>query len=194
MLETQTGGSPQSTVGGPVSAAVSDAALIEAAIGGSGRAAGELVDRYWPNAYRAAYLITGDAHGAEDVAQEALLKAISSLKRFRRGRPFGPWVHRIAVNGAIDRTRAEAIRPRPTDKDEGTASEPLFEGSPLDPRLTGALAALPPVDRGAVVLRYVLDYTAPEIGEMLSLQPGAVRTRLHRAMTRIREEMEASDG
>ena len=65
---------------------------------------------YWPKAYRAAYLVVHDAAGAEDIAQEAFLAAIRSLDRFDRRRPFGPWLHRIVVNRAIDWTRARALR------------------------------------------------------------------------------------
>src|SRR5687767_2391189 len=61
-------------------------------------------------AYRAAYLVVHDAAAAEDIAQEAFLSAVRHLDRFDRSRPFGPWLHRIVVNRAIDWSRARAVR------------------------------------------------------------------------------------
>src|SRR5256885_17018356 len=65
---------------------------------------------HWPRAYRAAYLVVHDAAAAEDIAQEAFLAAVRALDRFDRKRPFGPWLHRIAVNRAIDSARGRALR------------------------------------------------------------------------------------
>src|ERR671922_2952661 len=65
---------------------------------------------HWPRAFRAAYLVTHDAAAAEDIAQEAFLAAVRALHRFDRRRPFGPWLHRIVVNRAIDYARAREIR------------------------------------------------------------------------------------
>src|ERR671935_2640402 len=65
---------------------------------------------HWPRALRAAYLVTHDPQAAEDIAQESFLAAIRALDRFDRRRPFGPWLHRIVVNRAIDWTRARALR------------------------------------------------------------------------------------
>ena len=65
---------------------------------------------HWPRAFRAAYLVTHDAGAAEDIAQESFLAAIRALDRFDRKRPFGPWLHRIVVNRAIDWTRARKLR------------------------------------------------------------------------------------
>ena len=70
----------------------------------------ELFRRHWRRANRAAFLVVGDAAAAEDIAQESFLAAIRALDRFDRGRPFGPWLHRIAVNRAIDFARARALR------------------------------------------------------------------------------------
>src|SRR4030095_15578051 len=69
-----------------------------------------LFREHWPRAHRAAYLVVHDAAAAEDIAQEAFLAAIRALDRFDRRRPFGPWLHRIVVNRAIDWSRAGALR------------------------------------------------------------------------------------
>ena len=65
---------------------------------------------HWGRAHRAAFLIVHDAAAAEDIAQEAFLAAIRALHRFDRRRPFGPWLHRIVVNRAIDWSRACHLR------------------------------------------------------------------------------------
>src|SRR5919106_5518697 len=69
-----------------------------------------LFRNHWPRAYRAAYLVVHDAVAAEDIAQEAFLSAVRALDTFDRRRPFGPWLHRIVVNRAIDWTRARSLR------------------------------------------------------------------------------------
>ena len=68
----------------------------------------QLFRAHWPRAYRAAYLVVHDGAAAEDIAQEAFLAAVRALDRFDRRRPFGPWLHRIVANRAIDWARARA--------------------------------------------------------------------------------------
>src|SRR3954451_16528367 len=92
------------------SPAAPDGALVRAAQNGSVDAMEELFRRYWSGSHRAAYLVVHDAALAEDVAQEAFLSAVRSLHRFDRRRPFGPWLHRIVVNRAIDHARAREVR------------------------------------------------------------------------------------
>src|SRR3954453_257978 len=77
---------------------------------GSAGAIDELFQAHWPAAHRAAYLVVHDRAAAEDIAQEAFLSALRALDRFDRRRPFGPWLHRIVVNRAIDWARARALR------------------------------------------------------------------------------------
>src|ERR671916_1727256 len=85
-------------------------ALVRGAQRGSVADLEALFRLHWPRAYRAAFLIVHDAAAAEDIAQEAFLAAIRALDRFDRSRPFGPWLHRIVVNRAIDVSRARALR------------------------------------------------------------------------------------
>src|SRR3954447_6750000 len=94
----------------PQLAGAEERAVVEAAQTGSEAAVEELFRRHWPHTHRAAYLIVRDAAAAEDIAQEAFLSALSALDRFDRRRPFAPWLHRIAVNRAIDWSRARAVR------------------------------------------------------------------------------------
>jgi RNA polymerase sigma-70 factor, ECF subfamily len=139
---------------------------------------------HWPRAYRAAYLVAHDAAAAEDIAQESFLAAIRSLDRFDRRRPFGPWLHRIVVNRAIDWTRARKLRGE-VELSESVAAVP--EPSEPDETLS-ALARLSPEQRAVIVLRYVLELTPGEIAEALDLPRGTVNSRLRRGLDALGEE------
>jgi RNA polymerase sigma-70 factor, ECF subfamily len=156
---------------------------------GSAVALEALFRAHWPRAYRAALLVVGDAAAAEDIAQESFLAAVRALDRFDRRRPFGPWLHRIVVNRAIDWGRARALR-RELDLEgvsEPVAREPA-PGERAD-EITGALADLVPEQRAVIVLRYLLDYTPGEIAELLELPRGTVNSRLRRGLDRLAEAL-----
>jgi RNA polymerase sigma-70 factor (ECF subfamily) len=165
----------------------SEAALVRAARRGDRDAVDELFHRHWPGAYHAAYLILGDRAAAEDVAQEAFLKAVGALDRFDRRRPLGPWLHRIAVNRAIDWARARALRPEAPPAEERTAAAEVPGG--ISDELVAALAALGPEHRAVVVLRYLLEYTPGEIAGMLGLPRGTVNSRLRRGLDALQREL-----
>ena len=167
------------TVGGPVSSRA-DRALVRAAQRGEADALGELFQRHWPMAHRAAYLVVHDAAAAEDIAQEAFLAAVRALDRFDRRRPFAPWLHRIVVNRAIDHARARALR-REVALGEPDAAAPGPEPGRRD-EVVAALAALPADQRAVIVLRYLLEYTPGEIAGLLELPRGTVNSRLRRGL------------
>ncbi len=140
---------------------------------------------HWPRAFRAAYLVTHDAAAAEDIAQEAFLAAVRALHRFDRRRPFGPWLHRIVVNRAIDWTRARQLRGE-VELSERTAAVEAVEPSGSD-RLAAAIAVLPPEQRAVIVLRHLLEYTPGEIAELLGVPRGTVNSRLRRGLDALKE-------
>src|SRR5215475_13784679 len=84
-------------------------AWVRGAQGGDASSLEALFRHHWPGAYRAAYLVVHDSAAAEDIAQEAFLAAVRNLDRFDRRRPFGPWLHRIVVNRAIDWSRRRRL-------------------------------------------------------------------------------------
>jgi RNA polymerase sigma-70 factor (ECF subfamily) len=169
-----------------------EGALVREAQRGSAEALEELFRRHWRRAHRAAYLVVGDSAAAEDIAQESFLAAVRALDRFDRGRPFGPWLHRIAVNRAIDFARARALRAEsalPAAGSEAAGETP----DPISEELMAALGELSPEHRAVVVLRYVLEYTPGEIGEILDLPRGTVNSRLRRALDRLRPAIEEAE-
>ena len=140
---------------------------------------------HWPRAFRAAYLVTRDAAAAEDIAQESLLAAIRALDRFDRRRPFGPWLHRIVVNRAIDWTRARALRAEVELVDVLPAPDaPAAPGETIS-----ALARLSPEHRAVIVMRYLLDFTPGEIADALDLPRGTVNSRLRRGLDALGDEL-----
>jgi RNA polymerase sigma-70 factor, ECF subfamily len=166
----------------------SEPALVRAAQRGSAEAFAELFRRHWPRAHRAAWLVVHDATAAEDVAQEAFLAAVRSLDRFDRRRPFGPWLHRIVVNRAIDYARARELRREVAD----AGIEPAVldrAGAPGDDVLA-ALAALPPDQRAVIVLRHLLGFTPGEIAAALGLPRGTVNSRLRRGLDGLQGAVE----
>jgi len=148
-----------------------------------------LFRHHWPRAYRAAYLVVHDSAAAEDIAQESFLAAIRNFDRFDRRRPFGPWLHRIVVNRAIDWSRARTLR-RELSADAG-AEPAAAEREPggRAEELATALAELGAEHRAVIVLRYLLDYTPGEIAELLDLPRGTVNSRLRRGLDRLEQEL-----
>jgi len=157
-------------------------ALVRRAQAGSASAFEALYRAHWPRAYRAAYLVVHDAAGAEDIAQEAFLAAVRALDRFDRRRPFGPWLHRIVVNRAIDWARARRLRAEVELADSWPVADD--RGSEL-PELVRALSALAPEQRAVIVLRHLLEYTPGEIAELLGLPRGTVNSRLRRGLDEL---------
>ena len=144
-----------------------------------------LFRHHWPRAYRAAYLVVHDAGAAEDIAQEAFLAAVRGLDRFDRRRPFGPWLHRIVVNRAIDWSRARALRREAGDAALAHVAAPSTPDNPHARTLAAALAELSPEHRAVIVLRHLLEYTPGEIAELLGLPRGTVNSRLRRGLDEL---------
>jgi RNA polymerase sigma-70 factor (ECF subfamily) len=169
-------------------------AWVRAAQRGDARALEQLFRHHWPRAHRAALLVVGDAAAAEDIAQESFLAAVRALDRFDRRRPFGPWLHRIVVNRAIDWARARSLRRELAAEQAPEPPAPERAESPHARRLAEALSELGPEHRAVVVLRYLLEYTPGEIAALLDLPRGTVNSRLRRGLDRLedalREELE----
>jgi RNA polymerase sigma-70 factor (ECF subfamily) len=164
-------------------------AWIKAAQAGSEEAMESLFRAHWRAAHRAAWLIVRDAAAAEDIAQEAFMSALRALHRFDRRRPFGPWLHRIVVNRAIDWTRARTLRGEVAESEE-PEGRPDPPASAWSGDVVEALGVLHADQRALVVLRHLLEYTPGEIAVMLDLPRGTVNSRLRRALDRMAAELE----
>jgi RNA polymerase sigma-70 factor (ECF subfamily) len=167
-----------------------EAAWVRGAQAGSVSDLEALFREHWPRAHRAAFLVVQDAAAAEDIAQEAFLAAIRTLDRFDRRRPFGPWLHRIVVNRAIDWARARALRAEVGGESLAEQSAPPAPGTnPYSEPTAAALASLSPEHRAVIVLRHLLEYTPGEIADLLEIPRGTVNSRLRRGLDRLREEL-----
>jgi RNA polymerase sigma factor (sigma-70 family) len=174
-----------------------DAELVELARTGDVRAYERLVARYRDLAVRTAWLVTRSGAEAEDAAQEAFVKAYYALPRFRRGAPFRPWILRIAANEARNRLRStrrrEALAVRAAAADPGGAA-PSPEAAALAREdaevLAAALSQLEERDRLVIAYRYLFELSEAEMADALGVRPGTVKSRLSRAMSRLRRELE----
>jgi RNA polymerase sigma-70 factor (ECF subfamily) len=178
---------PRALDGAPEHSRRRDRALVRAAQRGDAEALERLFRSHWGMAHRAAYLVVHDSAAAEDIAQEAFLAAVRALDRFDRRRPFGPWLHRIVVNRAIDHARARGLR-----REVELGERPAASTDPPDlDGIVAALAGLPPDQRAVVVLRHLLGYTPGDIARLLGLPRGTVNSRLRRGLDAMRGQLEA---
>jgi RNA polymerase sigma-70 factor, ECF subfamily len=147
-----------------------------------------LFREHWPRAHRAAFLVVQDGAAAEDIAQEAFLAAVRNLDRFDRRRPFGPWLHRIVVNRAIDWSRARALRKETGEIEVGEEEFDTGDlGNPFSEGIAAGLASLKVEQRAVIVLRYLLEYSPGEIADLLDLPRGTVNSRLRRGLDRLED-------
>ena len=178
-----------------------DAVLVERSRNGDHDAYAELVTRYQAIAARTAYVITGTAADAEDVAQDAFVKAYYALDRFRTGAPFRPWLLRIVANEAINRRKAAGRRPTvglsiALDRASGdTALSPEASALARERRevVLEALRHMREEDRLVIAYRYFFELSEVEMADALGVARGTVKSRLSRAIARLRTTMEGDD-
>ena len=162
----------------------------------------EIVKRYQQGAFRTAYVITRSAGDAEDAAQEGFIKAHRALGTFRTGAEPRPWLLQIVANEARNRVRsagrrhqlelrlAEGYRPggaAPSPEAAAVASEDSA-------RLLGFVNALSDEDRLVITSRYLLELSGEETAAALGIPEGTVKSRLSRALARLRARVEAVPG
>ncbi len=171
--------------------------LIGKAKNGDAAAYERLVRTHQEVAFRVAYEITRDASEAEDAAQEAFVKAYRALGRFRAGSPFRPWLLAIVSNEAKNRRKAAGRRMGLAVRAERggvlAVSHPSPEADVLTSErreeLLAVVGALRDEDRVVISCRYFLDLSEKEIAAALGCARGTVKSRLSRAMSRLRERM-----
>jgi RNA polymerase sigma factor (sigma-70 family) len=157
----------------------------------------QLVREHQTIAFRTAYVITGSAADAEEVVQDAFVKAYRARGRFRPGAPFRPWLLKIVANEARNRRRSAGRRARfelavAEERPSGGAA-PSPEAALLvreeRARLLAAIDTLGEEQRAAVACRYLLGLSEAETAAALGCRPGTVKSRLSRALARLEEEL-----
>lgn len=169
--------------------------LIARARTGDSAAFGELVEQYRDSVYRLAYRMCGNAHDADEAAQEAFVAAWRGLPNFRGDAKFSTWLYRLTTNASIDlmrrenRHRAVAEDEMPEIEDRADSPQQQVERTEQQEAVQQALASLSEDYREILLLRYMqeLDYT--EIAEVLRLPAGTVKSRLNRAKAALKSAL-----
>jgi RNA polymerase sigma-70 factor (ECF subfamily) len=168
--------------------AVDQRALVERAKGGDHDAFVALIDLSLTRLDAAAWLILRDGDLARDAVQDAMVRAWRDLPGLRDPDRFGPWLHRLTVNACLDQARQRSRRHIEVELDPidhpavGDAAIQVAERDVID----RALTRLDPEQRAVVVLRFFLDLSLPETASALGIPIGTVKSRLHRALERMR--------
>jgi RNA polymerase sigma factor (sigma-70 family) len=157
----------------------------------------QLVREHQGIAFRTAYVITGSAADAEEVVQDAFVKAYRARGRFRSGAPFRPWLLAIVANEARNRRRSVGRRARLSLQlaeerpSGGAAPSPEVALLAREERaeLLAAVDRLGEEQRAAVACRYFLGLSEAETAAVLGCRPGTVKSRLSRALARLEEEL-----
>ena len=171
--------------------------LVERAKQGDEAAYGDLVQAYQGIAFRTAYLVVGDAAEAEDAAQEGFVKAYYAIRRFRSGAPFRPWILQIVANEARNRRRSAGRRAglvmrtaaHPPSGEAAPSPEAALISSEEQKTLLAAVNNLREEDRLVIACRYFLELSEEETSNVLGWRRGTVKSRLSRALDRLRAEM-----
>jgi RNA polymerase sigma-70 factor (ECF subfamily) len=181
----------------------SEFALVERAQAGDHEAYGALVERHSRAVFRLAYRITGQEQDAEDVVQDAFLRAYRQIGRFEARSSFGTWLYRIAANCAHDLLRARPRHAsRPTPEDDGYEKPDVADGSAqanpervlanreIHRRVRAGLDTLSDLERAAFILRHFEGLSIAEIGQSLGLGPSASKHSIFRAVQKMRRNVE----
>jgi RNA polymerase sigma factor (sigma-70 family) len=176
---------------------MTEAELIARAKRGDASAYEELVRIYQGIAFRTAWLIAGNAADAEEAAQDGFVKAYRALWRFRTGAPFKPWLLQIVTNEARNRRRAagrrESLALRASGEvvsgDAAPSPETALLGTERRAELLAAVNLLEDHHRQAITCRYFLDLSEEETAAVLGCRRGTVKSRLARALERLRAEL-----
>ncbi|MGH7411417.1 MAG: RNA polymerase sigma factor [Candidatus Methylomirabilis sp.] len=184
-----------------------DLAAIERASAGDSAAFEALVRKYQGWVFTLAYRMLGDRADAEEMAQEIFLKAYRALERFERKSKFSTWLYSIATNHCLNQLESRRRRPRFQEisgseraqgnpgalveevADPAPGPEQALEHDDVRYLVQQQLLRLTPEHRAILVLREIQGLAYDEIGELLGLAPGTVRSRLHRARMELKERL-----
>jgi RNA polymerase sigma-70 factor (ECF subfamily) len=167
---------------------MSDVQLIAAARKGDRRAMAALYTAHSGRVYSVVRRMVGDDHLAEDVSQDAWVRAFEKLHLFRGDAAFGTWMHRLAVNAALNRLRRTSRRTEVEGSAELRSVVPGTDDMVLNQRVLAlAMDQLPDGYRRVLVLHDVEGLKHDEIAERLGIATGTSKSQLHKARARMRE-------
>lgn len=184
---------------------VDDAELVRLVGAGHSDAFGELVRRYQDRVFNACWRVCGNAEDARDITQDAFLKAYENLATFRQESGFYTWLFRVAMNLALSlRRSAKHRRTVSLDAADGSGgtqasaladrllrarddADDLYPESVVQSNVVRALQTLDDGDRAVVVLRDIEGFDYRQIGEILGMPLGTVRSKLHRSRAALRD-------
>ncbi len=176
------------------------AAVLARARQGDSEAFHTLVERHSRRAFQLAFRMTGNEQDAEDVVQEAFIRAYRQLGRFEARAHFGTWLHRIVANCSVDFIRARRARfahastdaLQPADQPESPAPDPerLAASAQIQQTVATAMSTLSPLERAAFTLRHYEGRSIAEIGKTLGLGTSATKHSVFRAVRKLRAALE----
>ncbi|MFS0780017.1 RNA polymerase sigma factor SigW [Neobacillus sp. 3P2-tot-E-2] len=176
---------------------------IKQVIKGDQDAFAEIVEIYSNSIYQLGYRMLGNRHEAEDIAQEAFIRAYVNIKSFNQDLKFSTWLFRIATNLCIDRIRKKKpdyyLDAEVSGTDGLTMYSQLASNSPLpeieleslelQDSVQREILKLPEKYRSVIVLKYIEELSLNEISEILDLPLGTVKTRIHRGREALRQQL-----
>jgi len=170
---------------------------------GDQNAFAEIVDLYKDKIYQLCYRMLGNAHEAEDIAQEAFIRAFVNIHTYDMSKKFSTWLYRIATNLSIDRIRkkkphyyldaevsgTDGLTMYSQVSAEGALPEDELETMELQATIQQEILKLPDKYRTVIVLKYIDELSLKEIGDILDIPIGTVKTRIHRGREALRKQL-----
>jgi RNA polymerase sigma-70 factor, ECF subfamily len=163
----------------------------------------DIVSFFQSKIYQHCYRMLGNAHEAEDIAQEAFIRAYVNIHSFDEKRKFSTWLYRIATNLTIDRIRkrkpdyyldaeikgTEGLNMYSQMADQGRLPGEEVESMELQRYIHQEISELPPKYRSIIMLRYLEEFSLQEISDILDIPLGTVKTRIHRGREALRKRL-----
>ncbi|MRX72152.1 RNA polymerase sigma factor SigW [Bacillus lacus] len=170
---------------------------------GDQNAFAEIVDLYKDKIYQLCYRMLGNSHEAEDIAQEAFIRAYMNIHTYDMDRKFSTWLYRIATNLSIDRIRkkkpdyyldaevagTEGLTMYSQIASDTELPEDQVETMELQETIQREILKLPDKYRSVIVLKYIDELSLIEISQILDLPIGTVKTRIHRGREALRKQL-----
>lgn len=165
--------------------------LIDRILGGEDQLYAQLVDAHKSYAYTIAFKVTNNSMDAEEVAQEAFIKAFQYLKGFKRGARFSTWLYRIVFNTAISykRKNRRVFESIENTKDQASDDEGELERADKKIFIQKALKKLNDADQLSLQLFYLKEFSLEEVADLMGQKINTTKVRIHRARQRLADEL-----